>query len=106
MTHLDAVAKLFPLEGCAYPFPLFSASLFSHVLITSHSEPEHGTTDYNQGSSPIEWARRLKIAVDNDPNRKDTPAPSFNAESYAAAATELWAMKICNLDFVPPKTGY
>ena len=31
--------------------------------------------------------------------------PYLNAESYAAAATELWAEKFCNRTFIPPKDG-
>ena len=67
---------------------------------------EHGTVDFAQGSKPILDARRLKVLVDNDPNRKDVPAPSYNAESYAGAATELWAQKFCKKDFIAPKNGY
>jgi len=62
--------------------------------------------DYNQVLSPMEWARRLKIRIDNNPNCTDLPAPSYKAENYAAAATELWAMEVCEKSFIPPKSGY
>ena len=67
---------------------------------------EHGTIDFAKGSKPILDARRLKVQIDKDPNRKDVPAPSYNAESYAGAATELWAQKFCKKDFIPPQNGY
>ncbi|MCJ1468352.1 hypothetical protein MMC07_006980 [Pseudocyphellaria aurata] len=86
ITHLDAVAKIFLPDG-------------------ADEEGRHGTLDWTQGSRPIYDARRLKVRVDNDPNRPD-PAPSFNAESYAGAATELWAQKFCQKEFIPPKNGY
>ncbi|ERF76824.1 hypothetical protein EPUS_08004 [Endocarpon pusillum Z07020] len=60
---------------------------------------EHGTEDFAQGFKPIFDARRLKVAVDNDPARDDVPAP-------AGAAPELWTQKYCNKDFNPPKNGY
>lgn len=44
--------------------------------------------------------------VDDDPERTDVPAPSLNAESYAGAATELWAQKFCEKEFISPKNGY
>ncbi|KAL6715230.1 hypothetical protein ACLMJK_007494 [Lecanora helva] len=85
ITHLDAVAKQW---------------------LPADDDGTHGTTDFAIGSKPIVDARRLKIQVDNDPNRDDVPAPHFNAESYAGAATELWAQKFCKKDFIPPKNGY
>ena len=66
----------------------------------------HGTDDFAQGTRAIYDARRLKVRRDNDPNRKDDPAPFLNAESYAGAATELWAQKFCKKDFIAPKDGY
>ena len=66
----------------------------------------HGTTDFAQGPQPIFDARRLKVQIDNDPGRTDVPAPKYNAESYAGAATELWAQKFCKKDFIPPQNGY
>ncbi|MCJ1467193.1 hypothetical protein MMC07_005816 [Pseudocyphellaria aurata] len=87
VTHLDAVAKIFLPDD-------------------ANGEGQHGTEDFAQGSKPIFDARRLKVMVDNDPNRDDVPAPRFNAESYAGAATELWAQKFCQKDFIPPQNGY
>ena len=75
-------------------------------LSSDDDDGSHGTVDFAQGSRPIYDARRLKTLVDNDPGRDDVPAPSFNAESYAGAATELWAQKFCKKEFIPPKTGY
>ncbi|CAL8584536.1 hypothetical protein XPA_010126 [Xanthoria parietina] len=86
ITHLDAVAKRF--------------------LDADPKTKEHGTEDFAQGSRPIYDARRLKVLFDNEPNREDYPQPGFNAESYAGAATELWAQKFCKKDFIPPKNGY
>ncbi|KAG7007539.1 hypothetical protein G7Y79_00009g026480 [Physcia stellaris] len=74
ITHLDAVAKLFPLDA-------------------DDETGEHGTIDFAKSARPIYDARRLKVLVDNDPSRTDVPAPAYNAESYAGAATELWAQK-------------
>ena len=93
-------------------------SSLHRLIFTSHStnlsffhrdankQGEHGTEDFAQGSKPIFDARRLKVLVDNDPERDDVPAPRLNAESYAGASTELWAQKFCKKDFIPPKTGY
>lgn len=85
-------------------------SSHSTNLFLSHSDAnengEHGTEDFAQSSRPIFDARRLKVLVDNQPNRDDVPAPRFNAESYAGAATELWAQKFCKKEFIPPKNGY
>lgn len=107
-----------------FPFPLvpspFHSSSHSTLPTSSparstnlpppHSDAnengEHGTEDFAQGSKPIFDARRLKVMVDNDPNRDDVPAPRFNAESYAGAATELWAQKFCQKEFIPPQNGY
>lgn len=93
---------------CPRRNPLFLPG--SANLSLSHSDAngvgEHGTEDYAQGSRPIFDARRLKTLVDNDPKRDDVPAPHFNAESYAGAATELWAQKFCQKEFIPPKNGY
>jgi hypothetical protein len=87
------------------PFSSHSTNLFlSHS--DANEKGEHTTEDFAQGSKPIFDARRLKVLVDNDPDRKDVPAPRLNAESYAGAATELWAQKFCKKDFIPPKNGY
>ncbi|MCJ1425284.1 hypothetical protein MMC29_003172 [Sticta canariensis] len=87
ITHLDAMAKKWLPEE-------------------ANDQGEHGTEDFAQGSRPIFDARQLKVLVDNDPGRDDVPAPRLNAESYAGAATELWAQRFCKKDFIPPKTGY
>ncbi|KAL8643115.1 MAG: hypothetical protein Q9226_008431 [Calogaya cf. arnoldii] len=88
ITHLDAVSKKW------LPPP------------EDDENGPHGTVDYIVGSRPMMDARRLKIRLDNDPNSKSLPEPIFNAESYAAAATELWAQKFCKKDFIPPKDGF
>ena len=72
----------------------------------ANDQGEHGTLDFAISSKPIRDARQLKVRFDNDPNRKDGITPRRNAESYAGAATELWAQKYCKKDFIPPKTGY
>ncbi|KAL9630443.1 MAG: hypothetical protein Q9204_004718 [Flavoplaca sp. TL-2023a] len=87
ITHLDAVAKKWLPQD-------------------ANENGQHGTEDYAIGSRPIYDARRLKVLVDNVPDRDDVPAPRFNAESYAGAATELWAQKFCKKEFIPPKKGY
>ncbi|KAM0797972.1 hypothetical protein BDR22DRAFT_823780 [Usnea florida] len=95
MTHLDAVAKLFPLDP--------------------NNEGQHGTEDYDNGSSYIQAARKLAVFIAN--GRTDVPIAIENADSYAGAATgklsnvwyswlELWAEKFCNKAFIPPQTGY
>ena len=92
----------FPSRGVflTHPTKLF----FPHS--DANKEGQHGVEDYEWGSKPILAARRLKVLVDNDPSREDVPAPRFNAESYAGAATELWAQKFCQKSFIPPKSGY
>lgn len=80
--------------------------LFHSEKNKKNKEGPHGTVDYEISSKPISDARRLKIRVDNDPNSETLPAPIFNAESYAGAATELWAQKFCKKSFIPPRTGY
>ncbi|KAI4270323.1 MAG: hypothetical protein LQ337_006750 [Flavoplaca oasis] len=87
ITHLDAVAKKWLPDD-------------------ANEDGEHGTEDFAQSSRPIRDARRLKDLVDKIPDRDDVPAPRFNAESYAGAATELWAQKFCKKEFIPPKNGY
>ncbi len=48
----------------------------------------HGTEDRQPKMANIMKAvRKLKWLVDQDPKRKDVPAPIYVAESYAAAAT-------------------
>lgn len=90
-------------------FPQFLLGI-NRLIFSFHSdadeEGQHGTEDFAQSSRPIYDARKLKVLVDNEPNRKDVPAPIFNAESYAGAATELWAQKFCKKEFIPPKDGY
>ena len=89
------------------PAPLSSHS--THLFLSrsdANTKGEHGTEDFARGSEPIFDARRLKVLVDNDPKRDDMPAPRFNAESYAGAATELWAQKFSRKNFIPPKDGY
>lgn len=114
------VARVSSLHRLLFPSPnslsppivlLFSAfSTHSTNLFLSHSDADekgqHGTEDFAQGSKAIFDARRLKVLVDNEPTRDDVPAPRLNAESYAGAATELWAQKFCKKDFIPPKNGY
>lgn len=65
----------------------------------------HSTEGFAQASKHIFDARRLKVLVHSDPERGDVPAPVINAESYASAATELWARKFCK-ELMPPKNGY
>ena len=86
-------------------FPSRSTNL-SLSQSDANQQGQHGTEDYAKISKPISDARRLKVLVDKEPIRKDVPAPRLNAESYAGAATELWAQKFCKKDFIPPKTGY
>lgn len=66
----------------------------------------HGTTDIFRDPSPIESARRLKISWDQNSSNTPLQAPIYNSESYAGAATELWAMEFCKKDFIPPQTGF
>jgi hypothetical protein len=87
------------------PFSSHSTNLFLSRS-DANEAGEHGTEDFAQGSKPVLDARRLKVLVDNDPKRDDVPAPRLNAESYAGAATELWAQKFCKKEFIPPKNGY
>lgn len=104
LNSLSLFVLFFILSSRGTPF------LSSHSTNLSRSDADengqHGTEDFAQGSKPIFDARRLKVLVDNDPTRDDVPAPKFNAESYAGAATELWAQKFCQKDFIPPQNGY
>ena len=119
------VTRVSHLQGLGFCFRLFSYSLFLYdlalpslfsirlVLLTtspSHSKVDgmgrHGMEDFAKSSKPIQDARRLKVFFDNEPNREDEIEPAFNAESYAGAATELWAQKFGKKDFIPPKRGY
>lgn len=90
--------------------PFLFSHLISLISFLCHSDADengqHGTEDFARGSKPIFDARRLKVLVDNDPTRTDVPAPRFNAESYAGAATELWAQNFCQKKFIPPQNGY
>lgn len=97
------VAKVSSLHRLIFPSPSTNLSLFHS---DANGQGEHGTEDFAQSSRPIFDARKLKVLVDKEPKRKDVPAPRLNAESYAGAATELWAQKFCKKDFIPPKTGY
>ncbi len=104
----NSVLLLYDPSSLSLPPLPFSSHSTNHFLSCSdaNDNDEHGTEDFAQGSKPIFDARRLKVLVDNEPNRTDVPAPRFNAESYAGAATELWAQKFCKKEFIPPKTGY
>ena len=96
------VASVSSLHHLIFPFHPTNLSLFHSG---KKNEP-HGTVDFEQSSRPIYDARHLKDLVDKNPDTKVLPAPSFNAESYAGAATELWAQKFCKKSFIPPETGY
>ena len=84
-----------PLRRSRKAFPSGPVSNFYRTISfsvrcwyrTSGDDGQHGTIDYNIGSSPIEAARRLKFRIDNGQN--DLQAPTYTAESYAGAATGM-----------------
>lgn len=93
---LNTNPSILPSRPLKIPFPFSS----------DEKTGQHSAEDYAKSSRPIYDARRLKSLFDDKPDGRKEPEPGFNAESYAGAATELWAQKFCKKDFIPPKDGH
>ena len=80
LTHLDALGKLAGLDA--------------------DGDNRHGTGD-SQADCELTGARKLLTGYINNP-KVDTGSPDYNAESYAAAATEIYFMDLCDFSRIKP----
>ncbi|KAF2235757.1 hypothetical protein EV356DRAFT_499389 [Viridothelium virens] len=81
LTHLDSLAKIAGLEG------------------DEDQKNAHGTTDADKKGQPSgarEFLEQYKKG-----KTKDT-SPDYNAESYVAAATEVYFMNLCGFSEIDP----
>ena len=81
LTHLDALA--------------------TYAGLTADDDFRHGTFD-PQGTCELQGARQYLI--DYVAGTTDS-SPDYNAESYAAAATEIWFMNLCGFSEIQPITS-
>lgn len=59
----------------------------------------HGTVDVQQGCE-LDGARAF--VSDYNAGQTEDTSPGYNAESYAAAATEIWFMNLCGFSEIQP----
>lgn len=85
LTHLDALAE--------------QAGLAADDDKDSPDYGRHGTLDV-QGQCELSGARQF--LKDYDAGKTSNTSPDYNAESYAAAATEIWFMDICGFSQIRP----
>lgn len=82
LTHLSALAEM--------------------AGLTADDDGRYGTLDV-QGQCELSGARQfLKDYVADE---TDGTSPDYNAESYAAAATEIWFMDLCGFSQIRPVTS-
>ncbi|MCJ1287407.1 hypothetical protein MMC26_006756 [Xylographa opegraphella] len=85
LTHLDSLASQAGLSGA--PDDLLAPG-------------SHGTNDEQEGCE-LQGARNFLRKYNNNPDA----SPDYNAESYAAAATEIYFMDLCTFKEIRPLVG-
>ena len=87
LTHFDALAA--------------QAGLAAEDDKKSPDYGRHGTLDV-QGQCELAGARTFLI--NHIAGKTGGTSPDYNAESYAAAATEIWFMDVCGFSQIRPVT--
>ena len=80
LTHLDSLAQFAGLSG------------------ETDAGGAHGTDDFQTGCELTGARSFLSDYIADD----DNPSPDYNAESYAAAATEIYFMNLCSFSEIRP----
>ena len=83
LTHLDSLAQFAGLDASTDP----------------KDNGAHGTDDIQTG---CELAGARRFLTDYIAGNTDNSSPDYNAESYAAAATEIYFMNLCGFSEIRP----
>lgn len=86
LTHLDSLASAAGLDASTEP----------------SENGAHGTDDIQNG---CEMAGARQFLADYNSGNTDDASPDYNAESYAAAATEIYFMDLCGFSQIRPVTS-